>query len=474
LFQRSLLSDADVELLAEGVYTVLENIGMICQNKEMLKALKSKGAKVDYALNIVTFPREMQEEFVEQLKKENVKRENSGHEKFQSPGLPGLGTQVAQFFYDDKKRERRSGNKKDFISLIKLGDVLHPDAGVGHSLLLTDVPPILEPLEAAVLLAEYAHKPGPCFAWNVKQVKYLKEMGKILGFKDWYTLGGTFIAHPLRFDRDVADRYVYRIKAGYGNGVGTMPVAGVSTPVTTAGFIVVTSAEILAAWMAARALDPKVALSASVWAGTIDMKTGEVSYSAFDGLLNGVATAEFIRRWCGIRISVGSGTYCSAKKPGLYAALEKAYKAMIIAAFTGHHPGVGDGMIDNGKTLSPVQLLLERDLVAGIQFLGRSVEVTPETISLETILDVGHGLRKNHLQMRHTLRHYRESLWIPELIDRSGWDGFDKEEEILEKTQKKVDELISAYEKPEVDQDKLYQMRQIVKRAQKELGTSRA
>jgi len=469
MFQHCLLRDEDVELLSDSVFTVLEKVGLICQNREILKALEAKGARVDYSCNVATFPRNIQEDFIEQLRKEECGKKKKSTERFQSPELPFLGTQVAQFFYDYKKKERRPGNEKDFINLIKLGDVLHPEIGVGHSLLLTDVPPILEPLKAAMLLAEYAHKPRPAFAWNVKQVDYLEEMGRILGLDNWFTWGAICFAHPLRFDKDVADKFVRRVKSGYPTGPSVMPVAGVTTPVTAAGFIVVTSAEILAAWMAARALNPKITLYGAIYGGTIDMRTGETSYCAFDAMLYAFATAEFIRRWCGMRVPVGGGEYCSAKKPGLYAALEKAYKAMIIAAFTGHHPGVGEGMIDNGKTISPVQLLLERDLGIGLQFLGSSVEVTPETISLETILDVGHGLRKNYLQTRHTLRHYRESLWIPELIDRSGWNGFDKEKEILDKTQRKVDELISMYEKPEVDQDKLDKLRQIYQKAKKEL-----
>jgi len=71
---------------------------------------------------------------------------------------------------------------------------------------------------------------------------------------------------------------------------------------------------------------------------------------------------EFLRRWCGMSISVGGGEYCDAKLPGLYTALEKAYKSMTIAAFTGQHPPIGQGMLDEGKIISPVQLLLEREL----------------------------------------------------------------------------------------------------------------
>lgn len=469
MFQRNLLSDADVEPLGEGVFTVLEKVGILCQNQEILKALETAGARVDYDLEVATFPRKMQEEFVEQLRREGPKEGDGGPVKFESPPLPHLGTQVAQFFYDYERREVRQGNRRDFIDLIKLGDVLHPEVPVGHSLLLTDVPPLIEPLEAAMLLAEYAHQPGPAFAWNVNQVDYLIEMGEIYGLENWFTWGAICFAHPLRFDKDVADRFVRRVRANHPAGLTAMPVAGITTPVTVAGFTVVASAEILATWMAARALNPEVPLTGSMWGGTMDMRRGEVSYCSFDAMFYSFAAVEFIRRWCGKTLPVGGGEYCDAKLPGLYAALEKAYKAMTIAAFTGRHPPIGGGMLEEGKTICPVQMLLERDLGLGVQNYGRTVEVTPQTLGLDTIMEVGIGLRGSYLETEHTLRHFRQSLWLPQFIDRSGWRGFEQEEALLGKIQQRVNELIAAYEKPQVDPDKLARMREVVERARRQL-----
>jgi len=469
MFQRHLLTDSDVAPLAQGVFTVLDKVGILCQNGEMLQALAAAGARVDFDSHRVTFPKKMQEEYVEQFRGEAPPQRDDGHRGFGDPGLPRIGTQVAQFFYDDETRERRSGNKRDFMALTKLGNVLHPDAGVGHSLLLTDVPPLLEPLEAAMLLAEYAQRPGPAFAWNVRQVDYLVEMGEILGIRNWFTLGAICISHPLRFDEDVAARFVLRARSSGATGLTAMPVAGMTTPVTLEGFVVVSSAEHLAAWIAARALNPGVPLGGSMWGGAVDMKTGAVSYCAFDAMLYSFATVEFLRRWCGIEVPVGGGEYCDAKEPGLYAALEKAYKAMTVAAFTGRHPGIGSGMLENGKTLSPVQLLLERDLASGVRHHSRSVDADPDLVGLDTIVDVGLGVVKRHLESQHALRHFRQSLWLPELIDRSGWRGPEHEAQLLAKARARVGELVAAYRRPEVDPDKLARMRAVIERARNEL-----
>ncbi len=482
MFQRRLLTDSGVAELADGVVNVLEHVGILCQNDEILEALSAWGASIDTETQIARFPRELVKEFVTGLRAEGLAGSSDAGSQFVPPPLPTLETQVAQFFRDDATGELRPGNREDFITLIKLGDVLHPEEDVGHSLLLTDVPPMVEPLEAAMLLAEYAHRPGPAFAWNVRQVDYLTEMGDILGIPDWFTWGASCFAHPLRFDRDVADKFVRSVRSGRAAGLAGMHVtaaagltgmqiSGFTTPVTAAGFIVVSAAEFVGTWIAARALNPAVPLTGSIWGGSLDMQTGGVSYSSPDAMLRAFAASEFLRKWCSLEVAVGGGEYCDAKAPGLYTALEKAYKAMTIAAFSGRHPSVGQGMLESGRTISPVQLLLDRELGRAVQILGQPIEVTPETIALDTIFDVGVALDKSYLHTTHTLKNFRENTWLPELIDRSGWNGAESDQALVAKARQKVEELIAAYVKPEVDPDKLARMREIVERARLELIT---
>ena len=467
--QYNLLRDADIEPLARGVLQVLEKVGVLCQNREMLEAMARWGASVDYEAETARFPEGMCVELLETVRKESQAGEGAADPSFGTPGLPGFGTQVAQFVYDYGAGERRSGNRRDLVELIKLGTALHPDSSVGHSLLMTDVPPMLEPLEAAMCLAEYAHRPGAAFAWHVRQVDYLMEMGEILGIPDWFGWGAICFAHPLRFDRDVADKFVRRVREGAPTGLTAMPVAGITTPITVPGFIAVAGAEIVATWLAARALNPEVPLGGGIWGGAIDMKTGAVSYCAFDAMRYAFALSEFLEKWTGKFVGVGGGEYCDAKEPGYYAAMEKAYKAMTIAAFTGRHPGIGQGMLEEGKTLCPVQLLLERDLTSGVRLYGHPIEVSPEAMCMESIMDVGLGLKKNYFTTDETLYHFRDYGWCPELMDRSGWAGAKTDATVLERMQEKVDALMGGYKKPDVDPDKLAAMRAVVERARTDL-----
>jgi len=464
----NIAGDADVEAIGEGCLEVLERVGMVFQNKEILDAIEAWGARADRATNVVTFPRKQLRAFVEGIRAEAPAPATSV--SFRAAGLPGVGGSVAQFLYDDAKGEARPGRREDLVAAVKLGSALHPEAPVGHALLLSDVPPLMEPLEAALIMAEHAPSPAAPFAWDVRQIPYLEEMGHLLGLERWYSLGAVCMAHPLRFDKNVADRYVHMIRQQeQPAGLTSMPVPGVSAPITLEGFLVVTGAEYLASWVVGRALNPKVALGGSMWTGTSDMKIGHVSYSAFDAMRYSLATYSFLHRWCGVTVSVGGGEYCASRVPGYYAALEKVHKALLIAAFTGSHPCIGQGMLDNGKVLSFAQLLLERDYQVGANQPARAVQATPENMALEEIVQVGPGLAGGHLGTEHTAHHLRESLWLPAFAPRDGWTGGDDEARTLARCREKAGRLILQAAIPEGREDALAGMRTIAARAREEL-----
>ncbi len=469
MFQRYILSDDHIEPLADGVLTTLEKVGVLCQNDEIMRGLDAMGAQVDYQAERVLFPRKLTAEFVAAIRAEFEAQPSPAPGPLGPPGLPGIGTQVAQIYLDHHTGELRQANQADMITLIKLGEVLHGDSGVGHVLSLTDCPPMIEPLVAGVLLAEYATNPHGPFVWHVDQIPYLCEMGEILGRENWFAWGAVCFAHPLRLDRDTAGKYVARARAGEPCGLTAMPVAGVSTPVTVEGFVVVSAAEFVATWMAARAINPEVPLRGSMWPGTVDMATGAVSYSAWDALFYGFAAVEFVRRWVGFTIPMGSGEYCDARVPGLYAALEKAYKSMTVSAFTGQALSAGTGMLDEGKIMSPVQLLLDREFAAGAQHLCREFDPSPENLALDDILEVGIGIEMSHLETERTARRFRDSLWLPRLVDRAGYAGHTRENTLLAAAAEEVDRLLAAYEKPEGREDRLAAMREVVQRASREL-----
>ncbi|MEW6358210.1 MAG: trimethylamine methyltransferase family protein [Planctomycetota bacterium] len=471
MFERHLLTDEGMERIGEAVLTVLEKVGAKYQSDEILKALEAKGAKVDHSRQVATFPHRMTHDFLDGIRKEHVqgKGDDKGHHKFTAPGQPKLFHQLAQYFYDCEKRERRIGNREDYIHLLKFGDALHRADGVGHCLLLSDVPALVEPLEVTLMQFEHVHRPRGAYVQDVRQIEYLMEMEDISGVKDLTWLANCGFSSPLRLGKDIADRFVRKIKRDDTANLYIMTISGAGTPVTVAGTIVLAAAEFMANWMAGRAISPTARLSAGSWIATMDMHSGEASYHTPDAIVRNFGIREFMRRWTGIATGAGGGSYCPAKVPGIHATLEKAYRAMAVSAFAGSHPGIGIGLLDGGLAISPVQFLLDCEMSKALEHLNSPIEVNEETIGLDAILDVGHAEKTNYMEAEHTVKHFRSATWLPELLDRNGWIGPESEERVLKRAQERVNDLVASYEKPDVDEDMLNKLRAVVERARKEL-----
>jgi trimethylamine:corrinoid methyltransferase-like protein len=485
-----MLRDQDVDVLRRGVLRVLERVGFHVDNRELLQALEAGGADVDFQQHRARFPKAMTEEFVDAVRAEDkrqwaakiagmgedTKTVYSGWVPYeQAPELtapypPHLFHQLATFYYDDERREKRKGNREDYIHLIKFGDMLHPEAGSGHSLNLTEVPPPIEPLEAALCQLEYSHNPRGVYVLDVRQIEYLAEIEELFGITDprWHWLANICTTSPLKLDKLAAERFVHMLRTGlYPAKLAAMPVSGVNMPVTTGGSIVIVAAEFLAMWMAARGIAPDVPLTGLVISATLDMHGGQVAFGAYDALPRRIATAEFLRTWTGIEVSPSIGEWTSACQTGMFAALEKAYVAMTVAAFTGFHPEIGLGHLESGLTISPVQLLIERELTDGVRFLEHPL-VDESSLGLDVIEDIGFGFDRNFLQEDHTASHFRQASWLPAFYGRNGWTP-EEDQRVKEMALRRVKELVAAYRKPTGREEALAKARAVVERARREL-----
>ena len=484
-----ILNQNDIDILSESVLELLQKVGFRCENKIILKAYEDAGAEVNYETETAKFPKKLINDFIDGVRsedksawqdillKENAETIYSGFhpynnlEYFKAPATPYMFHNLSSYYYDDETKERRTGNKADFIKLIKLGDALHPEKGVGHALNLMDTVAEVEPIEAALVELEYSKNPRGVYVHDVRQIPYLEEIEDIFGIKDpyWHWMANICCNSPLKLDRTVCERIIYMSQSGiYPAKLAAMPVAGINMPVTVAGSVVIVASEFVAVWLAMRILArKKIPLTGMPIQGTMDMKSGNVSFTAFDAVISRFTVCDFIRKWTGVRLAPGPGEWVPTKEPGLYCTLEKAYFAMTAAAFTGYHPEIGVGHIDSGLTISPVQLLLDIEHTKSLKFL-ENPPITQKLVGLKDIIGIGFGLSENFSACDHTIENMFSSSWIPDLISRNGWSP-EIEKSSVEKAKKKVKELIENYKKPETNEDKIKQAEEVLARAKREL-----
>lgn len=479
----NLFTESELDQLEEATLTVLETVGAMYQSDEILNALEKAGAVVDHSAQRAKLPRtlirsiiDLQKQRQQQAPRRRRRRRRPGGE----PELPGVELHIAQFLYDHEKGERRSGNRADLIRMTQFGDALDASSRVDQVLLMSEEPPEVEPLEGLLVLMENSSRPGITYPHFAAQFPYLEEIGEIWqGDPNAYLAGGMSMVSPLRMDHRACESLCERARRCLYCGTSTEPVSGISAPVTRAGTVVVGAAEILAGWAAVYALNPEVSFGGNIESGAVDMPSGNVNFGAPEPLIQDLGCVELFRRRLGGHVGVaGRGNYTSGKFPGYQASFDRLFDAMAVAAYTGQRATAGSGLLDSGKMFSPLQLLIDREAESLIQRFEQGIAVDPVEIGLDTMAHSGSGLSRSYLESEHTLRHYRQSLWFPRLFDRGVWRDDRNESHpdaaMLKRAQAQFTEVMSRYSKPEVDEEKLARVRQVVNRAREGLIGSAA
>jgi len=466
-----LFSEDDLDRLESATLRTLAEAGLLVQDEVICEALRKQGAEVGGSAEPVRLPAALIQEVIAEQKRHQAPAADgpqvSAHPQ---PPTLAMSSQVAQFFYDWAKRERRAPTLDDFLLCLKFGDVHNPQAGVGQMLLLRDFPPVTQNLEALYVILCHANNVGRSYVHYGEQVPYLAEIGRIWADDPQRFLSCCiFAATPLRYDERACGVMRAMAELGLSPAVGTMVTSGASAPVTVPGAIVVATAEILGGMAMQHALGAPAPHGGGIATGSMDMRQANSDFASPEAMLQDIGITELFDRRFGGRAGIwGRSDYTCARVPGLQAAYERCFEALWCVLARGGQPGFGSGLIESGKTLSLEQLLIDEEVARMHWRVARGVEVTDEAIALPEIFSIGVGeAGETHLATEHTLRHMREA-WLPALFDRGVWDDAKVrlgDEQILDRAHAQVLQTVARYQPPSPDEAKLRAVRAVIDRA---------
>jgi len=468
-----LATDEQLQRIYDAAVTTLGTAGFLVQDDGLRAAMLAAGCTEATHPEAVLIPRALVEEMLAP-RRANPAPKPDGPARVDWDLRPGLGGQLAQFYLGHPTKRRLPGSRELLAELARFAHVWSEGAGGGPVLLCRDVPPPVEPMEAVLTIARNAGRVACAYPHTAAQVQYLAELGEVLNGDPNSLIGAClFTVSPLRMDRRAGALMVELVRRKAPVWVGTQPVAGASAPVTVAGTVVIGAAETLAGWTAAYALDAEIMPGAGICSGALDMKTADVSFCAPESMLQDLLCVELFRELCGGRCGVaGSADYTDAKWPGLQKAFEAAFEALTMWMYAGFAPFLGSGMIESGKTFSPVQFMLDCELARYVGRFARGVDFGEGDLAFDEIQAVGLGLEETHLGTDHTLARFR-SLFDPRLLDRSCWRGDETEaageERLLDRAWDAYRSALERYEPASVGEDKLRDAEGIVARAWGEL-----
>ncbi|MDR1296886.1 MAG: trimethylamine methyltransferase family protein [Deltaproteobacteria bacterium] len=263
---------------------------------------------------------------------------------------------------------------------------------------------------------------------------------------------------PLRIDR--TSLRCLRLCAEWGQGVVVTPgpMAGSTGPATLAGNMALAHAECLTALALSQLARPGTPAVYGVTATTCDLRDGSVSIGSPGYAVQTKITAAMARR---LNLPCRSG---GAATDAWEVSAQSGWEGMLsLLASAGNGVDLiihAAGEMASFAAMSFEKLAMDLEMISMVEYYLGGVEVSPETLALETIKKVGRG--GQYLTQRHTLRHARKEPWRPTAACRGRRDGESFPERLLRNAKTKVEILLDSYEPPELDPSAVRRMDEIM------------
>lgn len=211
---------------------------------------------------------------------------------------------------------------------------------------------------------------------------------------------------PLNYPRSHVEQLLKCARAGVPVSVGTLPIGGASSPITTAGCMVNSLATDFAGMTLAQLVRRGAFCVGSSDVSFMEPATGGIGNFAQTSLADMIMCQ--VRRHLGLPSFTGAGGQSAARRFNQDAVAEISL-GMMQAFYS--RPATLDylGSLDQGLTFSLHALCLCDDLAGLLRTLWQGLTIDADTVALDVARQV--GARGNYLGHRHTATHCREHLW---------------------------------------------------------------
>jgi len=408
--------EREEEAIHHTMLRIVDEVGFVVEDETILERLAAFGGRVDRPATRVTFSPGLVESFV------------ADSEKFDweavQPSVDGYAGVYQGHYLNPETDDYEPWTLPTLLRYLKVAHYLeHTRADISIVFQVGGVPS-----EALVPFFHYlAFKLFGRSAAGVTDVRHCpavlemceaaaSEMGVDVGevFR-----GCVYLISPLKLGHQEARVFAFFADRGIRVGIGHMLSAGGTGPVTLAGSITLNLAQDVFTNIVQRAYFGGRHFSIGCSISPLDMRTGMYTYGRPEKEICNVAMAQMARRY-----GAPYGGHCGhsdAKRPSVEAGFQRALGSIPTLMACGH-TYISCGLLSVDEIFSPVQMIIDDEMVSALQRFARGFEVSEETLAFDVIKEVGPG--GGFLDTEHTARHHRGELWEPRVFSRqmlAGW-----------------------------------------------------
>jgi len=455
------LTSSQLEMLHEKAMTVLGKIGLEVANPDILEFFKNKpGFKV--VGSCLRFDRALLEECVQSSRQQGKKLRMArpADEPFTVEILSSYPTHLD----DWRSHTVRPMLEKDVVELTRLVDRLY-DKGVRGSAagVPQDVPPEVRDIRCYRIGAENCRGGGWVPISSLRSAEWLYRLHQLM--EQPFNLD-VFVVNPLRAEGQTFDLMYHFGKRIQSLQVACMPMMGVTAPVQVMGAFVQALASVWGAYAMARELTglPYFGVECRIW--PVDMRTLEIVYGTPEMVLSDLITGQ-LREFYGWFENDADAFHSSAIAAGQQAAAQRGAYGMAMALAGRRHYRFG-GLLAVDFVFSPVQLLLDVELLRYYQHVVRGFEFSEDAFCMDSILSVGtSGSFLGEETTGHAYRDvlWRSNRWVSASLPRWQEEGQDTFEKLA---QAEIERLIRQHDF-HLPEDKARQLDRLCKEAEADL-----
>lgn len=307
-----LLSHSDLEAIHEATLELMETHGVRVCGHECLEVLYSGGCTVDKASQMVKYPRALVNEAIQKCPEEFVlcgrdpkKDVTIGGDKVAFKNF-GTGVQMMDLFTG----EIRPSNLEDLSNVARFIDALDQVDVFSIAVTGQDIDPKVRMLHEAETVF---HNMTKNFAHDLdgkeNTERFIKMAAAIVGGTDKLkerpiVAMGACPNSPLEINKNETDVIMLSAKYGLPINILSMGLAGATTPVTMAGTLVTTNAEILAGIVLAQLINPGTPIIYGSSTTSMDMRFATTPVGAPEHAMFSSAVGQ-IGHYYGIPTNVG-------------------------------------------------------------------------------------------------------------------------------------------------------------------------
>lgn len=465
------LAPEDLDRIHESSLDILERIGVRILQDETLEMLRRNGAEVSRETRIAKLPRALAQESLKKAPSEFSVTPRNPKNDFKASSKPdktrfGFGHGL----WVSTGKGIRAATSSDVENWARLYDSLK-NAYFIYEMYPSDIHSILHDRYNFKAQISNTSKVVYSFPMSKEGARDIIEMASaVVGgeeelMKRPIFMTGEAVTPPLEWGKKACDGFMETAKYNIPCEIASEPTAGATSPVTIAGTLVLSNAEILSGIVINQLWKKGRPVIYMYPAHIMNMRTTAAMSGCPWDALQTAAAAQMARYY-----NLPSKGYFASdsKLADAQSAYEKALLGLM-QSLSGNTFVGGMGHIDMLHSVSYEQAVIDDEIVGALDRIVQGIEFTEDTLAIELIEKVGMG--GNYLKEIHTAKHYAKEdsiITISDKRERRKWEKLGSKD-LTERASEKVKEILSTHEPEPLPSHVQEALAAIMKRAQKSM-----